>query len=159
MLPPGPLIRQRRRPPGLPPVKDRGRDNERPEKQDLHEQTPHHHLLPRVLAVRAPSRQQPSPAGLHEEREHVPANEDLGEPFAPDKERVVAVDHENDAAQLHVDACGEEGRGDEDEDALDDEGAEGVGAGVLGGGENAADVADELDWGDPSVGEGWVWGV
>ena len=47
---------------------------------------------------------------MHEEAEDVAADEDFGEPGAAQEEGFVAVDHEDDAPEFHVDGGCEEGR-------------------------------------------------
>lgn len=117
---PRPLVRQCRRPLRLPDLKNYRRDDEHPEEKDLHEQAANHYMFSGVLRACVTGCQQAGTACLHEEGEDVAADEDLGQPGSADEERFFAVDHEDDAAELHVYRRGEEGRGDEDEGRLDD---------------------------------------
>ena len=146
MLIPRPLGRQRRRLSRHADVEDRCRDDEQAEEHDLAEEPGDDDVFADFDRTRVLACQQSGAAPLRHEGQDVAGDEDSCQPGAADEEGLVAVDHEYDAAEFHVDRCGEEGWSDEQEQALDYVGSQLVGAGILGGRKDPADVADCFDW-------------
>ena len=80
-------------------VKDGCRNDEHSEKQDLDNEAAYDDPLPCLAGGRRVARgHDAAAASLHEEREDVPGNEDLGEPFSADQGVFFAVGEQDDAA-------------------------------------------------------------
>ena len=101
-------------------VEECSSDDEKTEEYELHEQARDDDGLARVDRVSVAASHESTAGGLHQEAEDVAANEDLGEPGPADEEGLVAVDHQDDAAKLHVDRCGEECWRDKEQECLND---------------------------------------
>lgn len=125
-------------------VEDGRDDDEEAEDDDLHEEAAEDDALGELLL--ALHDHHAGAGGLDHEGDDVARDEEEGEALGADEGVGFAVDAADDAAEDHVDGGGEEGWGDEDEDALDDVGDELVGF-VSGG--YSGSVADCLDcwWG------------
>jgi hypothetical protein len=80
---------------------------------------------------------------LHEKGHNVTTDEDLGEPSCSDGSKSFAVCEMNESAERHVDACGEEGRSDEQEKRLHDVDAEGILMAVC---QSTTNIADAFDY-------------
>lgn len=83
-------------------------------------------------------------SGLGEEGNDIARDEDLGEPLRADQGAALAVRQADDAAQHHVDGCGEQGWRDEEEQGLHYVRSQGPIRCLLGG-QCAANVADPFD--------------
>lgn len=102
----------------MPRPRDR---DEEAENQNLQHQAPENDVLPALDAVVVAGLDEHArAAGLHEEAEDVARDEELGEPVGADDRVGCGVGAEDEAAEDHVDGCGEEDWCDEDENGLDD---------------------------------------
>lgn len=112
------------------------------EDDDLEEQPTKDYVLTQLHFVRVVGCHDPSTSALDEERKDIAAHEKFGEPGHPDDRQGFGVDHADETAERHVDACCEERRSHQDEQRLYDERDEGLGAAVT---DSAANVSNEFD--------------
>ena len=151
-------------------VKDDGTDREQTEEDDLHEETTNDDVFAGGRSIRArdedsgtyrPRKQVSTDHNestiysgqsdveilhtrcLHEEREHITADKDFGQPPNSDQRELLCIKHLDDASESHVDTGSQESGRDQDQGTLHDVGALGV-VGCLERSEQASNVTDRF---------------
>lgn len=95
-------------------------DDKEDENQDLKHQACQNNVLAQVHSGnRLRTRHYAAAGALDQKAEDVAADEDLCEPSGGDDTVFFTVDGVDDAAEVHVDGCGEENGSKEDEERLD----------------------------------------
>lgn len=109
-------------------VVERSRDNQEKEKdQDLEDQAAQDNIFTAVVVIlRIRVRQHATTSSLDQEAEYITADEDLGHPGHADEREVLALAGAHQAGKRHVDGGGEEDRGEQDEEGLDNVGSQAV---------------------------------
>jgi len=94
-------------------------DDEEAKEQNLDDQTADGDVFAVLECFDCTRRHDATASGLETERDDIANDEDLCEPFLRDDAVLFSVGEENDTSKFHVDASGEQSRGNENQDGLD----------------------------------------
>jgi hypothetical protein len=100
-------------------VPDAGDDNEAGEEEDLDDETADDHIFTQVHRADRAGCHDSTARALQQEGDHIADDEDLCQPLDSDQGVFLAVCDQDQAAEAHVDAGGEDGGRDQDEDGVD----------------------------------------
>jgi len=126
-------------------------NHEEPKEDDLNKQSSNDNVLSNFERTQRASALNATAAGLQQESENVTPDEHARDPLCGDAAEcslgvaTVGCTEDDNALEGHIDGGGEESRGDEKEDGLDDVGTEGPYVAV---GDDATDVADDFHYCD-----------
>lgn len=94
-------------------------DDEEAKEQNLDDKTADGDVFAVLECFDCTRRHDATASGLETERDDIANDEDLCEPFLRDDAVLFSIGEENDTSEFHVDACGEQSRGNKNQDGLD----------------------------------------